>query len=218
MEYFGASLGYASSSRSLWLMDNAWNLRSFRDDRSCTPSSRRLARAALPLSWAEIAQASHQAHAATPPSGKARLSFLSAVEAADVEAVAAQIVPTDDTPGAREAGVVYFIDRALATFLSRLAIDYRAQLTEFQAAFRGSHPGAASFAALPSAEQVDYLKTVDQDAVFRDHAAADAPRHVFQPGVRRESKWRGLEADRLRRPACLSATVRLLRSRLCRLR
>ena len=125
-----------------------------------------LGAAALPLSWEEIAQAAHQAHAATPPSGKARLSFLSAVEAADVEAVAAQIVPTDDTPGAREAGAVYFIDRALATFLSRLAIDYRAQLTEFQAAFRGSHPGAASFAALPSAEQVDYLKTVDRTPFF----------------------------------------------------
>ena len=125
-----------------------------------------LGAAALPLSWEEIAQAAHQAHAASPPPGEARLSFLSAAEAADVEAVAAQIVPTDDTPGAREAGVVYFIDRALATFLSRLAIDYRAQLTEFQVTFRGRHPGAASFGALPSAEQIDYLKTVDRTPFF----------------------------------------------------
>ena len=39
------------------------------------------------------------------------------------ETTDAQIVPSDDTPGAREAGVIYFIDRALATFLARLATD-----------------------------------------------------------------------------------------------
>ena len=122
--------------------------------------------AALPLGWAEIVQASQEAHAASQASGETRMSFLSAAEAADVEAVAAQIIPTDDTPGAREAGVVSFIDRALATFLSRLAIDYRAQLTDFQVTFRGQHPGAASFAALPSDEQVAYLETVDRTPFF----------------------------------------------------
>jgi len=34
-------------------------------------------------------------------------------EAADVVAIAARIIPTTDTPGATEAGVVYFFDRAL---------------------------------------------------------------------------------------------------------
>src|SRR6266536_1771195 len=85
--------------------------------------------AALPLGWADIAQAAqaaHQAHVAGPSAGEAKIAFLSAAEAADIEAVAAQIIPTDDTPGAREAGVVYFIDRVLATFFSRLASDYRA--------------------------------------------------------------------------------------------
>ena len=173
--------------------------------------------AALPLGWAEIAQASQEAHAASQAAGEARLSFLSAAEAADVEAVAAQIIPTDDTPGAREAGVVYFIDRALATFLSQLATDYRAQLTDFQATFREHHPGAASFAALtPAAGRVS--QDGRSHAVLRHHAAADDPRHVFHAEVRRESKWRGLEADWLRRPACLSAAVRLLRPRLSWLR
>jgi gluconate 2-dehydrogenase gamma chain len=122
--------------------------------------------AALPLGWAEIAQAAHQTHADSKLAGEAKLSFLSAAEAADVEAVAAQIIPTDDTPGAREAGVVYFIDRALATCLSQLASDYRAQLTEFQVTFRGRHPGTSSFASLPSEEQVEYLKTVDRTPFF----------------------------------------------------
>ena len=35
--------------------------------------------------------------------------------AAEIEAIAARIIPSDATPGAREAGVVYFIDRALST-------------------------------------------------------------------------------------------------------
>ena len=84
----------------------------------------------------EIAQAADKAHAAAQLAGEAKISFLSAAEAKDIEAVTAQIIPTDDTPGAREAGVVHFIDRALATFLSHLAGDYRAHLAEFQAAFR----------------------------------------------------------------------------------
>jgi gluconate 2-dehydrogenase gamma chain len=124
--------------------------------------------AALPLGWQEIAeaaQATHRAHAAAP-AGAATIAFLTAAEAADIEAVAAQIIPPDDTAGAREAGVVYFIDRALATFLSRLASDYRARLAEFQTAFRAQHPGVASFAALPSDQQIEYLKTVDRTPFF----------------------------------------------------
>jgi gluconate 2-dehydrogenase gamma chain len=119
--------------------------------------------AALPAGWAEITTA---ARAAGQVAGEPKWSLLSAAEAADVDAVSAQIVPTDDTPGAREAGVVYFIDTALATFLAQIAGDYRAQLAEFQAAFREHHPGAASFASLTSEQQVEYLKGVDRTPFF----------------------------------------------------
>jgi hypothetical protein len=98
--------------------------------------------------------------------GDAKISFLSSTQAADIEAVAAQIIPTDDSPGAREAGVVYFIDRALATFLSQLAGDYRAQLAAFQAAYREQHPRAKSFAALTSEQQVEYLKGIEGTPFF----------------------------------------------------
>jgi gluconate 2-dehydrogenase gamma chain len=128
-----------------------------------------MAGAAIPLSWAEIAEAAdsvHQAAQAGVPAAGAKLSFLSAAEAADVEAVASQIIPTDDSPGAREAGVVFFIDRALATLFPQLAGDYRAQLADFQTAFRGRHPSVASFAALPSEQQIAYLKTVDRTPFF----------------------------------------------------
>jgi hypothetical protein len=118
-----------------------------------------LGAASLPAGWMEIAALA---------ADDAKLSFFSASEAADVEAVAAQIIPTDDTPGAREAGVIHFIDRALATFLSQLASDYRTQLAEFQVGFRKQHPAAAttSFAALTSDQQIEYLKTVDRTPFF----------------------------------------------------
>jgi gluconate 2-dehydrogenase gamma chain len=122
--------------------------------------------AATPFGWAEVAHAMDEAHAALQTGGDRKISFLSASEAADVEAVAAQIIPTDDTPGAREAGVVYFMDRALATFLSQLASDYRAQLATFQAAYRDRHPGARSFASLTSGQQLEYLQGVDQTPFF----------------------------------------------------
>jgi gluconate 2-dehydrogenase gamma chain len=125
-----------------------------------------IATAAAPLGWAEIAQALDEAPAAAQTGGDAKISFLSAAEAADIDAVAAQIVPTDDSPGAREAGVVYFIDRAFATFLSQLAGDYRAQLAGFQAAYREQHPAAGSFASLTSEQQVEYLKGVDRTPFF----------------------------------------------------
>jgi gluconate 2-dehydrogenase gamma chain len=110
----------------------------------------------LPWEWQQIARAQ----------GGDSLSFLTAAEAADVDAITAQIIPTDDTPGAREAGVVHFIDRGLATFLSHLSADYRAQLAEFQAAFHARYPDAASFASLASDQQIAYLTTIDRTPFF----------------------------------------------------
>src|SRR5882672_1763872 len=100
-----------------------------------------IATAAAPLGWAEVAHAMDQGHA-PHTAGDPKISFLTAADAADIEAVAAQIIPTDDSPGAREAGVVYFIDRALGTFFSQLASDYRAQLVTFQAGYRDRYPAA----------------------------------------------------------------------------
>jgi gluconate 2-dehydrogenase gamma chain len=114
----------------------------------------------------DVAPAMEAARDAGQGRADAKLSFLSAAEAADIEAVAAQIIPTDDSPGAREAGVVYFVDRALATFYSQLAGDYRAQLAAFQAEYRHAHPAVSSFASLTSDQQIEHLKGVDQTTFF----------------------------------------------------
>jgi gluconate 2-dehydrogenase gamma chain len=124
-----------------------------------------MATAAFPVAWTDLAEAMDRVPVAAPPGG-ATLSLLTAAEAADVAAIAAQIIPTDDSPGASDAGVVYFIDRALATFFSQLSNDYRAQLAAFQAACRERHRSAPSFASLSSAQQIAYLETVDQTPFF----------------------------------------------------
>lgn len=119
----------------------------------------------LAFSWPQVAHAAHAAHTANR-AADASLSFLSSSEAADVSAIAAQIIPTDATPGAREAAVVFFIDRALATFFSRMAGTFRIQLGEFRALCRARHPEVAAFAALSSIQQIEVLKTIDHTPFF----------------------------------------------------
>ena len=92
--------------------------------------------------------------------------FFRDAEAHDVGAISAQIIPSDATPGAREAHAVYFIDRALATFFAAWDADYRAGLAEFQSGFHAANPAAASFAAASAADQIAYLTTVDRTAFF----------------------------------------------------
>ena len=75
----------------------------------------------LASSWPEVvAAAEHASHAEPTITG---FQFLSTAEAADVEALTAQIIPSGATPGAREARAVYFVDRALATFFAQRAPD-----------------------------------------------------------------------------------------------
>ena len=116
--------------------------------------------------WSSIAAAAHHADemaAAATPGG---FQFFSPSEASDVDAIAAQIVPSGEAPGAREAHAVYFTDRALSTFFADWAADYRAGLADFQSKFHAAHPAAASFAAASSDEQIAFLKTVDHTPFF----------------------------------------------------
>jgi len=116
--------------------------------------------------WSAIAAAAHHAEELAAAPTPAGFQFFSPGEAADVGAIAAQIVPSGTTPGAREAHAVYFTDRALSTFFAGWASDYRAGLMEFQSKFHAANPSAASFAAASSDEQIAFLKTVDHTPFF----------------------------------------------------
>ena len=120
----------------------------------------------LTLDLTKVAQAAHDAHVAQQSPGTPTTSFLSKAELADVDAISAQIIPTDDTPGAREAGVALFIDRALATFFGRMAPDFRSQLAAFRLRCQSQHPAAGSFAALTHEQQIEFLKQVERTPFF----------------------------------------------------
>jgi len=85
-------------------------------------------------------------------------------EAADLTAIAARIIPTDDTPGATEAGVIYFLDTifAEARRASQLAL-----LREGLAALRGQLPtGGRHIHELTEAQQDQLLRDNEQTPFF----------------------------------------------------
>jgi gluconate 2-dehydrogenase gamma chain len=146
-----------------------------------SPSSRRTFLAAIgnlasagwiAVTWPQIALAAEAAeHAghdmnammtAPPP----KLTTLSAAEAAEVDAIANQIVPGGDTPGAREAHAVYFIDNALGGFFAAQLPAFRQGLTEFDAAYVARHGAGARFSAASEAQQIAWLHEVDETPFF----------------------------------------------------
>jgi gluconate 2-dehydrogenase gamma chain len=94
------------------------------------------------------------------------LAFFTPAQAAEVEAMAAQIIPTDDTPGAREAHVINFIDRALTTFERERQPEYVKGLEELQAQTRQLVPGSANFSTLTSPQQVQVLTAMEKTPFF----------------------------------------------------
>jgi hypothetical protein len=87
-------------------------------------------------------------------------------EAADFAAIAAQIIPTTDTPGATEAGVIHFFDNAFAAEMSAMLSSARSGLAEFNAALAESYAGKDRFAALSSEEQDAFLATQESGSFF----------------------------------------------------
>ena len=92
---------------------------------------------------------------------------ISSAEAREIMAVAARILPTTDTPGATEAGAVYFFDKALGSFFADNLEYGRLQLAAFQAGIAEAYPGAERFSDLDEADQDAYLKTQEQSPFFQ---------------------------------------------------
>lgn len=116
--------------------------------------------------WPEILAAHEHARHAVQTDPPAKFEFLTPDQATEVEAMAAQIIPTDDTPGAREARVIYFIDRALTTFDRDKQDLYRAGLRELQLKCVEQFPRAATFSKLSSPQQIELLKTIEKGEFF----------------------------------------------------
>jgi gluconate 2-dehydrogenase gamma chain len=96
-----------------------------------------------------------------------RLEFFTDAQAAEIEAMAAQIIPTDDSPGAREAHCLYFIDRALSTFAKTSQPVYVQGLQDLQSKTQQLYPDAGKFSALTSERQIQVLTSVEKTPFFR---------------------------------------------------
>lgn len=101
------------------------------------------------------------------PAPPRELKFLTPDDAKEIEAIAARIIPTDDTPGAREAGVVWFIDFALHTFGARDQALIREALPTLAKDVAKGHPGRDRFSALSDSEQDAFLRSYEQREIFQ---------------------------------------------------
>jgi hypothetical protein len=97
-----------------------------------------------------------------------RFEGLTAAQAADLEAIAMRIMPSDGTPGAKEAGVIHYIDKALATFAADRKAPVLAGLDDLNQRVRSKWPGMASFASLEPAQQDELLRTIEKTEFFLD--------------------------------------------------
>lgn len=95
-----------------------------------------------------------------------QFAFFTPEQAAEVEALTAEIIPSDGTPGAREAHVVAFIDRALVTFERDAQDTYRKGLDELAAQTAKLFPGTSKFSALPADAKIKLLTSIEQTPFF----------------------------------------------------
>lgn len=87
-------------------------------------------------------------------------------ESVEFGALANQIIPPDETPGATEIGVVYFIDVALGSFMSSAAPMLREGLEELQQKTRSAYSNIKRFSDLSFEDQTKMLKSVEDTPLF----------------------------------------------------
>ncbi len=114
--------------------------------------------------WAALLAAAEHVRHAAQSAVPSKFDFFSPEEAKEIDAITARIIPSDETPGAREAGVVYFIDRGLATFGADDQKTYREGLPELQARVSEMFPAVSRFSALTSEQQDEVLHSFDEQS------------------------------------------------------
>jgi len=118
-------------------------------------------------SWSELRAVSAYAAGVAE---SAPYECLTAEQAKLLDVITAHLIPTDDTPGAREAKVVRFIDHALATIFKDNQKDFAKTLADFTEFTSHYRPDGAAFLALTPNEQIDAIGELERlkPDVFRD--------------------------------------------------
>ena len=139
----------------------------------------------LSAHWPAIVAAAEHAHQAAKSSAPPKFQFFTPEEAVEIDAISARIIPSDETPGAREAGVVYFIDRALTTFAVDDQKTYREGLPNLQARVRELFPSVEKFSSATPEQQDQILHSLDeQTGPARRHSRPGGASSSFFQAVR----------------------------------
>jgi len=144
------------------------------------------------VAWPQVLSAQQHAHAAAA-SRTAHLETLDAATAGEIEAIAAQIIPSTGGPGAREAGVIYFIDRALSTFAAADREAYRAGMAQVQQKRKELFPNSTTIASLTAEQQMTLIRTIEASDFFdllRTHTVLGFLGNPSYGGNRGETGWR----------------------------
>jgi len=90
---------------------------------------------------------------------------LGSEEAQEFAAIAARIIPTDETPGATEAGVIHFMDNVLGSSRTETLAPMREGLASLQSAAQSTY-GTASFSKLTPDQQDALLLSIEETPFF----------------------------------------------------
>jgi gluconate 2-dehydrogenase gamma chain len=139
--------------------------------------------------WADVLTAQ------TPPS---QWAWFDASTAAEIRAIAGEIIPETDTPGADRAGVIWFIDRALAGYDQDKRDLYARGLRETQSRRMEMFPGSTSIESLTPDQRIALLKAIEKTEFFKQvrfHTILGFLGHPMHGGNRDMVGWKmlGLE-------------------------
>ena len=144
--------------------------------------ARGLSAAWISAHWPALLAAADRARHAVQSTTATKFEFLSAEEAKEIDAITARIIPTDDSPGAHEAGVVYFIDRALVTFAKDRQQLLRDGLPALHAMTKSAFPQYSTFSQASHDQQDQVLLYFEQqsDGGPKRSAAVPAAQNLFE--------------------------------------
>lgn len=109
------------------------------------------------LASGDFAARASREHPAPP------LAILTADQASELDAATALIIPSDATAGAREARVVWFIDKSLGGFARKQRPVFEKGIAELKQRAAKAQKGATSFASLTEAQQIAILTALEKD-------------------------------------------------------
>src|SRR6516162_9130126 len=124
--------------------------------------------------WPAVLSAAQHAHEAAKGKSVQAFEVLTPDQAKQIEAITSQIIPTDELPGAREAGVVYFIDRALKTFARDTRPVYEKGLADV---------GRITAELFPGIQNISDATPEQQEQIVAELMSEMSPR----PGMRRNT-------------------------------